>query len=147
MQPHDGAWRGLAHPSQGWHNLNLLYSYNILKCIKCPKSHAIFLTIINLIIVVFNYFSCLCPFYWLWKRAPEATAKNGMHPLIAGWPLRQFGSGWETRQAPFLKPLTFSFQTSTWGHGTVSYVQDPAAGNCTELTAQELESPLAEFSL
>lgn len=47
MQCHDGTWRGLAHPRQGWHNLNFLYSYTILKCIKCPKSHAVFLTIIN----------------------------------------------------------------------------------------------------
>lgn len=47
MQCHDGPWRGLAHPSQGWHNLNLLQSCNILKYIKCSKSQTVFMTIIN----------------------------------------------------------------------------------------------------
>lgn len=96
MQCHDGAWRGLTHPSQGWHNLNLLYSYNILKYIKCPKSHSVFMTIIN---------SDYCDIQLLFLSV--------LFLLAVERPLMQFGSGSVTRQAPLLKPLALSFQTST----------------------------------
>lgn len=131
MQCHGGVWRGLTHPSQGWHNLNLLYSYNILKCIKCPKSRAVFLTIINSDHRGIQLLFLSVPILLAVEMGSWGICYKGMYLLIVEWPLRQFGSGRVTRQAPFLKPLASPFQTNTWDHDTVSYVQTSALGGCT----------------
>lgn len=128
--------RGQDHnTSPGRCNLNLLYSY--LNYTNCPKSQAVFMTIINSDCCDIQLLFLSVAFLLAVEKGFWGICSRGMHPVIAEWALRHFGSELSvTRQALSLKRLALPSQTSPWDHHTVSCVHDPALGSCTYHTAQ-----------